>query len=74
MDSNVSTFNQFGGTSTPTSQSNTLPALPNDPNFQDNNIFYGISGLDCSRGASMTISAYPTILSNQNINQFVLNA
>jgi hypothetical protein len=74
MDAGVTEFSQFGGTSTPSSQSNTLPSLPNDTSYQSNVLFYGISSLDCSRGASISISAYPTIYNNSNTDQFMLNA
>ena len=74
MDSGVTLFSQFGGTSTPTSQSNTLPLLPNNSSYQGITIFYGISSLDCSKGGSVAISAYPTTYNNSNRDQFVLNA
>lgn len=74
MDAGVTEFSQFGGTSTPSSQSNTLPSLTSDTSYQSNVLFYGISSLDCSRGASISISAYPTIYNNSNTDQFMLNA
>jgi len=48
--------------------------LPNNPSYQSNTIFYGISSLDCSRGASITVSAYPTVYNNSKGDQFILNA
>jgi len=45
MDSGISTFNSFGGTSTPTVVPNTLAPLPIDANYEGNFLFYGITGV-----------------------------
>lgn len=74
MDAGSIEFTQFGGTSTPITQSISLNMLPVNPNYQSNTIFYGLSSLDCSKGGSIAISAYPTIYNNSNADQFVLNA
>ena len=74
MDSGVAQFNQFGGTPSPTTQADALLPLPVNDNYENSVIFYGISGIDCSRGASIAISAYPTFFDNKNINQFILNS
>ena len=74
MDSGVSTFNSFGGTATPTVASNTLAPLPIDTNYEGNFLFYGISGVDCMRGPSITLSAYPTISITNSVSEYILNA
>lgn len=52
------TLQNFGGTSDSSSKSITMTPLPANANFENLMIFYGISGLECKQGASITLSAY----------------
>jgi len=74
IDSGVASYAAFGGTASPTTQATTLAQLNNNGDFEGNFIFYGISTIHCSGGPSIVLSAYPTIYSNSNTNQFILNS
>ena len=75
MDSGLAPYSNFGATAQPSTQSITLSPLPISANFEGDNIFYGISSIQCLGGPSIVLSAYPTIFTTQTGNpNFILNA
>jgi hypothetical protein len=57
MDKGDVTLFDYGGTAFASSKSINLSPLPNNPDYENLFIFYGISGLECKSGPSITLLA-----------------
>lgn len=57
MDQGVVVEQNFGGTIDSSEKQTTLIALNPDPDFENLQIFYGLSGIEARQGSSITISA-----------------
>ena len=64
MDRGLAELTSFGGTADTSSKSITLEPVPPDSDFDNLDIFYGISAVECRQGQSITLSA---------VHQFYLN-